>query len=289
MKFKRGEYQKFTATRMFKLGEQRPGDPIVRIEEGDEIEFDGTSVKLSSGEEILIPQMRSSIQIGWLVPSEDFQEGSHPISAESMSANIKVRAAQISSAMDDQRTPMRMEASEVNRVVSTPEFNGRAIQPKNITRTASGVAQEGVAQVIKTLSTSSQKSFRLDGKTDPSAEVAAPIVVAEAPVSRSVRRPKKSDEMISITDTSNPVSTTTKGSNPETVVSLESAMKRRKMAKQMCPDFPDSYDFAAPERKRLARLTADFEERADVLMAVYAAETDSMKAAIESAFPTVFG
>lgn len=63
---------------------------------------------------------------------------------------------------------------------------------------------------------------------------------------------------------------------------------RLQVAKALCPEFPTSYDFAASERKKLARLQADFEDRPDVLRAVFAAESDSFKAKLIQEFPQAF-
>lgn len=63
---------------------------------------------------------------------------------------------------------------------------------------------------------------------------------------------------------------------------------RRKIAKAVCPDFPDNYDFAFSPKKKLARLQADYEDRKDVLHAVYAAESDDMKALLIQEFPQAF-
>lgn len=64
---------------------------------------------------------------------------------------------------------------------------------------------------------------------------------------------------------------------------------RRIVAKSICKDFPDSYDFDAPLKKKLARLQADFEDRPDVIRAVAAAETDAeMKQRLIEEFPEAF-
>lgn len=64
---------------------------------------------------------------------------------------------------------------------------------------------------------------------------------------------------------------------------------RRVIARAVCKDFPVSYDFNAPIKKRLARLQADFEDRPDVIRAVAAAETDSdMRSALLEEFPGAF-
>ena len=64
---------------------------------------------------------------------------------------------------------------------------------------------------------------------------------------------------------------------------------RLAIAKSLCADFPESYDFEAPARKKLARIMADFEDRHDVIRAIYAAETDEMKALLAAEFPKAFG
>lgn len=64
---------------------------------------------------------------------------------------------------------------------------------------------------------------------------------------------------------------------------------RLKVAKALCKDFPSNYDFAAPDRKKLARLAADYEDREDILRAVFAAESDAFKAKLLEEFPSVFG
>jgi hypothetical protein len=64
---------------------------------------------------------------------------------------------------------------------------------------------------------------------------------------------------------------------------------RRVIARAVCRDFPDLYDFDAPLRKKLARLRADFEERPDVIRAVAAAETDTeMRTLLVDEFPDAF-
>lgn len=72
------------------------------------------------------------------------------------------------------------------------------------------------------------------------------------------------------------------------VVKQASADVRRMIAKQLCPDFPDNYDFAAADKKKLARLQADYEDRFDVLKAVFAAEGDAFKMLLIQEFPEAF-
>ena len=63
---------------------------------------------------------------------------------------------------------------------------------------------------------------------------------------------------------------------------------RRMLAKSICSDFPDSYDFAAPAKRRLARLQLDFEDRPDVIRAAFSAESDDVKMLLATEFPQAF-
>lgn len=68
-----------------------------------------------------------------------------------------------------------------------------------------------------------------------------------------------------------------------------SAEVRKKIAKAICADFPDNYLFELSSKKKLARITADYEDRPDVLQAIFAAEDDEMKSLLVKEFPAVFG
>lgn len=63
---------------------------------------------------------------------------------------------------------------------------------------------------------------------------------------------------------------------------------RRQIAKTLCLDFPDNYDFNLSPKKKLARVTADYEDRPDVIRAIYAAEGDDFKALLVQEFPHAF-
>jgi hypothetical protein len=63
---------------------------------------------------------------------------------------------------------------------------------------------------------------------------------------------------------------------------------RKMIAKAVCADFPDDYNFALPVKKRMARLQADYEDRPDVLRAVFSAESDEIKAILMKEFPAAF-
>jgi hypothetical protein len=73
-------------------------------------------------------------------------------------------------------------------------------------------------------------------------------------------------------------------------VNIEGSLDvRRQIASAMCPDFPGNYDFNQTDRKKLARLAADYDDRPDVIRAVFAAEGDGFKEKLIEEFPQAFG
>lgn len=63
---------------------------------------------------------------------------------------------------------------------------------------------------------------------------------------------------------------------------------RRSIAKSMCADFPDQYNFSDHWKRRLAMIRLNFEGRADVIRAVFTAESDDFKKVLVEEFPEVF-
>jgi hypothetical protein len=63
---------------------------------------------------------------------------------------------------------------------------------------------------------------------------------------------------------------------------------RRKIARSICKDFPESYDFADHWKKRLARIRLDYETRPEIIRAIFAAESDDFKKVLLEEFPEVF-
>ena len=63
----------------------------------------------------------------------------------------------------------------------------------------------------------------------------------------------------------------------------------RQIARSICGDFPDNYQFGDPVRKKIARLQADYEDRPDIIRAVAAADTDpDVRARLLTEFPHAF-
>lgn len=83
--------------------------------------------------------------------------------------------------------------------------------------------------------------------------------------------------------------TETNGPKKDRPKPVQSQDPRRVIAKSICSDFPDNYDFDSSLRKKIARLQADYEDRFDVIKAVAAAETDAeVKQRLVEEFPEAF-
>ena len=66
------------------------------------------------------------------------------------------------------------------------------------------------------------------------------------------------------------------------------ADSRRRIAKTLCADFPDDYNFSAHWKKRLAMIRLNYEDRSDIIQAIFAAESDDFKKMIIDEFPAAF-
>jgi hypothetical protein len=63
---------------------------------------------------------------------------------------------------------------------------------------------------------------------------------------------------------------------------------RKMIAKSLCPDFPMDYSFSDHWKKRLARIRLNYEDRPDIIRAIFAAESDEFKKLILAEFSEVF-
>jgi len=63
---------------------------------------------------------------------------------------------------------------------------------------------------------------------------------------------------------------------------------RRSIAKALCQDFPDTYEFGDHWKRRLAMIRLHFENRLDVIRAIFAAESDDFKKLLLEEFPEAF-
>ena len=137
-----------------------------------------------------------------------------------------------------------------------------------------------IRRVKATPKTETHDGITLSSSSGGGVEIADPAFGGAARESMVV------EDGISFRMTNGPKST----SAPQPPVDIASTLDvRRQIATAMCPDFPTNYIFDLPDRKKIARLAADYEDRPDVLRAVFAAEGDAFKAKLLDEFPQAFG
>ena len=349
IRFKSGEFQTFTATRSFALGNFN-----VRIEKATELDFDGSTVRYA-GADYAFPQLRGALTAGWVVPAESFdaeQDYDKPVAAR-----IQVRSA---TQGDRPKTMVATVEADEHIVMNSGEH--ATTTKRGNRRTASAAGSEGVP--VRTLKTSAVSTTQItDGKAaisdldrikitpgqgitrdemlermDPEAREAYRLKTEAARAGYPQAKAAQKAKQASSRKVVGRVKRGAKGSSEDAAVStgggLEtwdggeaevvaqigssetaetvdgvtfgtSAVKpakkpdprgfgpmtpevRRRIAETMCPDFPANYDFGAPAKKKLARLQADFEDRADILLAAFAAEDEEVKARLLQEFPDAF-
>jgi len=355
IRFKTGDFQAFTATRSFALGNFN-----VRIEKGTELEFDGSTVKYA-GADYSFPQLRGAISAAWIVLTDSY-DSADPEYGRPASAKIQVRSAterdqprtMISTVEQDERIVMnyaqhasatkagnRRTASEAGsdgvpvRKLKTPAVSTtnvtqarevlNALDHVSITpgqgitvdellermsddeRDAYLLKKEAARASYVPATTTSSGSGRTVGKVKTasgSKTTSEGMTVTgstgggietwdggDASVVASIGEPttKTVEDGITFSNTNIPTAKAPKRPAAKASAPPMSVAVRLKIAKAMCPDFPESYDFAAPTKKKLARLQADFEDRLDILRAVFAAEEEVIKSRILELFPQAFG
>lgn len=334
IQFRKGVFQPFIAQQEFRLG-----DLGLKINKGDEMEFDGSILKID-GDEHALPKFRGAVAAEWVVPSGDYDPG---LVVSRKSANIQIRPADGGNPMNAQsRTAITTVAAE-DQVVGDFRDHAKATRDRN-SRVA--MVEPGHTVQVRTISTPAKQTVNAEKQSFSEAIRKADNVKVVAGVGRTRSEmlaqmdPEQKAEYLSkinslagskdgvdpdysITDLGGGADI----SNEETVIESEGIVFRntntakpkapkaaaktaaakpsraaavvvtaspkggfqRKIAKSMCPDFPDNYDFDAPTKKKLARIQLDYEDRPDIIMAVMAAENDSeMKNLLVEHFPEVF-
>jgi len=152
-----------------------------------------------------------------------------------------------------------------------------ATQVGRITRAAKPVVSEGFT-VGTTTTSGGTEIFDASG---PSGKVEESVVSSEGITFRNTNGPKKAFPGL---QKPSPVV-------EESVPKIErdgTADARVVIAKMICKDFPDNYDFGEHWKRRLANLRLNFEGRHDIILAVFAAESDDFKKILQDEFPEAF-
>ena len=152
----------------------------------------------------------------------------------------------------------------------------RAVHEADI-MAAEAKSGRSVVNKVKKQAAVTREGMTISTTTGGGTEIADPTTGAVQTEIRVVER-----EGIRFTETNGPKRT---GAEPRPSIPTNTS---RMVAKSMCSDFPDNYDFGAPAKKRVARLQADFDDRPDVIRAAFAAENDEVKRLLVEEFPQAF-
>lgn len=159
IRFKSGEFQDFTATRTFAMG-----STDVRITKGSELGFDGTRVNYG-GDQYTFPQLRSAVSLGWVVPSNEYEEGSaaynRPISANIMVGSAVPGTSGDKAMLTSTESDERIVMSTAQHAQDTRVQNRVAAQVKH--GSASPQLDDGVP--VRTIKTPARQRTSLTAET----------------------------------------------------------------------------------------------------------------------------
>lgn len=303
VRYKAGNFVTYTATRTFSAADRPEG--AVRLQHGEEVEYDGYTLRYG-GEEIKAPNLRSAVKANWLVP-EGF-EGTVPVpvaprrtnvfaggsvldSDERIVSNHGERTAGVLSHNRQVGRAQIVESGDDGVVIGTGGFKVKAGSARNqpgvdMSTTGTRAIHELTSYQRQGVAGLSQDEYL--EKMDPSQREEyldkletrkASILVAAnltPPEKKAPKREKKATQESTSAD-------------KETKIEKDGTLDARKVvAKALCQDFPDTYDFGQQWKKRLANIRFNFEDRPDVIRAIFAAESDDFKKVLLAEFPEVF-
>jgi len=295
----------FTAVTSFKLPTP-PGGIAPDVHRGDDMVFDSDSNLHFQGTVIPCPRFPGAIKAGWVVPADDFSEDVQHVAK---SANISIRPA-------EGGNPLNPKPKHAVSMAQPEEREVRRVYQGKTANNTAGVATAADGVVVRTLTTPAKSTTEMTDSNFAVAEARANSVKVKP--GRGITRDEMLDQMDDESREQYLAELEARKSSKDGVVASQakavSAPKkavpapkkatasaavlvpatgvdvRRKVAKSICPDFPDNYDFNLPVKKKIARLMADYEDRPDVIKAVAAAETDAdMRHALIEEFAEVFG
>lgn len=363
IKYKRGQFNTFMARMKIRIGANDQG--ITAIEEGDEIEYDGSILKYA-GTEISSPYLRGAIKAQWLF-SVDSDVEAQPIAparpgrqvarAQSVNTDLsRVQRESASTPMDasdiDEETVMEVGDRQAPAAVpgATRPLPNKLVNPNNVRRAGINPSevdsQEGeVVGAVRSPATVVDD----DGKqgTDVSKDSAygkemqrlanqkpigkrpelpkeieregihiktnvgsvSGVILDEQEEGTVIGRVRKSQsvgtEGIEVKDTSNAARVATgqaRGDErasdlheaavahvqAETQIQIDTRLPVRvRIALYIDPQFPTDWDFSGKMKERMQRVK-NFEITPAFLEAMYAAEGDNFRRALEKEYPDQF-
>lgn len=113
-------------------------------------------------------------------------------------------------------------------------------------------------------------------------------VMEEGMTFRNTNGPKKSYTPVESNPAPEPVEVASTEEGTSRIEKDGTADARKNIAKAICKDFPDEYSFSDHWKRRLAMIRLSYEERFDVIRAIFAAESDDFKKLLLEEFPEAF-
>ena len=220
--------------------------------------------------------------------TEDEREA-HQAAKESRKADVLTRTvgyvpppAQTTNLARNNQVPSKREAAPRTMIASEPRQVARiasSVQSKTTEGISVGVTTGGGTEVFdasgsdgvpqQSVVTAEGMTFRNTNGPKRGFPGVAPVVQPEkaTPPSREEDYPEE---------------------QPSHIERDGTADARRMTAKMVCSEFPNSYDFNDHWKRRLAMIRLNFEDRFDVIRAVFAAESDDFKKLLLEEFPEAF-
>lgn len=125
IQFRAGHPQKFIATRSFSLGNSG-----MNIQQGSEIEFDGTHVSYAGSHPVILPQLRGAVKAGWVVLAANYDPNDLSSSIP-RPAGVQVREAKGGNPMDPPQRVAVTTASAEEREVGNVRNHAQGVQARN--------------------------------------------------------------------------------------------------------------------------------------------------------------
>src|SRR6185369_3714642 len=121
IQFRQGQPLKFVATRNFSLGNSG-----LTIQQGSELEFDGTHASYDGSHPVLMPQLRGAVKTGWIVLATKYDPNDMSSSIP-RPAGVQVRNAQGGNPMDPPTRTLVTTADAEEREVGNVRNHARGV------------------------------------------------------------------------------------------------------------------------------------------------------------------
>ncbi len=164
IQFRAGHAQKFIATRSFSLGNSG-----MNIQQGSELDFDGTHVSYAGSHPVIMPQLRGAVKAGWVVLAANYDPNDLSSSIP-RPAGVQVREAKGGNPMDPPvRIPVTTAAAE-EREVGNVRSHAQGVQARNTNlyqpqpgrRTASMTVESQEGVTVRHLTTPAKQTTNFE-------------------------------------------------------------------------------------------------------------------------------